>query len=277
MSFTIAHISDPHFHSFPKNWQQWASKRALGAANLFFRRRRHYPLARAQKLVKVLQALQWDHLVISGDITTLALEEEFQLASQTLLPLLGHSEKVTIIPGNHDRYINEGDQADYFQQYFGDFFSKTAIKTQQLTDDWHLIGWDSTHANDWLTASGTVTQTTLRASERYIQSQPVHTRFVLVNHYPLWFPPNHPPRVAHELHNLAQVLHWVKQQSQIEIYLHGHIHANWIHQMNRETTPLYFINSASSTSTAQAKPPHKSAFHRIHLESSQIQIEPLQF
>ena len=253
---------------------------------MLLRKRWFFPLARAEKLVRTLQEYQWDHLVISGDVTNLALEEEFQTASRVLKPLLKDPEKVTIVPGNHDRYVKEVDQYDLFHQYFGAFFVRqTGIKAQPLTEDWHLVGWDSTHPNDWLTASGTVKRETLLATDAYIRNQSDRTRFILVNHYPLWFPAGHVIKPSHELHNLAHVLHWVKQQSRIAVYLHGHVHQNWSYCMrrrdsNRQSRPLYLVNSASST----AKPSHwdstnsrQSAFHRIHLAGPQIDIEALDF
>ena len=280
MPFTLAHISDLHFHALPRYWQQWASKRALGAANLFFRRHRQFPLQRAHQLVQTLQTLEWDHLVVSGDVTNLALEQEFQIASAILHPLLNPPHKVTIVPGNHDRYVQETHSDDLFQKYFGSFFSDAcgrtpALKTQHLTEDWHLMGWDSTHPNDWFTASGTVTQETLLASEAYMRAQPPRSRFIVVNHYPLWFPPHLPPHAAHELHNRSYVLHWLTQHPQIVIYLHGHIHRNWFHQIVRPCGPLYFVNSAASTDVALAG--QQSAFHCIHLAGTQVTIEPVQF
>ena len=274
MPFTIVHISDPHFHALPGSIGEWRSKRALGAMNLL-RRRWRFPLERAEKLVKTLQQLQWDHLVISGDITSLSLEQEFQTARQTLKPLLEHPQKVTVIPGNHDRYVKAACQPDFFWQYFGDCFVKSGIKTQKLTDEWHLIGWDSTHPNDWMTAAGTVTRETLLATESYIQAQSAQTRFILVNHYPLWYPSDQADKPLHRLYNGAYVLHWIQQQPQVAIYLHGHIHENWAHQVSRATAPLYLINSASST--ARLRPGQRSAFHRIHLENTKIEIEPLVF
>ena len=66
----------------------------------------------------------WDYLVISGDLTQLALPEEFAKARMALRPLLKNQERVSIVPGNHDYYVSETKESDYFFTYFGSFFGK---------------------------------------------------------------------------------------------------------------------------------------------------------
>ncbi len=275
MPLTIIHISDLHFHAMPSKWKELPSKRALGFANLYINRRRHYPMERASQLVLKLQEMEWDHLVISGDLTSLALEKEFQLAHEVLSPLLAEPEKVTVIPGNHDKYVSGACQPSLFHKYFGTYFTDTEIKTQHLFGKWHLIAWDSTHPNDWRTASGTVQRNTLLETENYIRQQAPSSRFIIANHYPLWFPSDYIVHPRHELHNLSYVRHWIQQQSQVLLYLHGHIHRNWHHVVHRKTEPLYLVNSASSTSLKSAR--QKSVFHRIQLSDQQVEIEPLTF
>lgn len=276
MTYSLVHISDLHFHQFPKTWRDWWSKRAFGTANLLLRRRTHYPWIRAYNLVHDLRKKNWDHLVISGDITTLALESEFQLARQTLEPLLQDPQKVTIIPGNHDRYVASACQPDLFRNYFGEFFTEdTSVKFAPLTNDWHLIAWDCSHPNNWVTAAGTVSKSILLQSEAYIRSQPDHVKFILINHYPIVFPEPHRVKPLHELYNLPQVKHWICEQPQIQLYLHGHIHHNWHQVVQRPTSSLHVINSASSTSSVLAK--KRSAYHQIQLGKDRIEVNPQQF
>ena len=52
MRATIIHISDLHFHRYPKNFSEWQPKRLLGVANTFFKRARQFPLQRSKKLVE---------------------------------------------------------------------------------------------------------------------------------------------------------------------------------------------------------------------------------
>jgi 3',5'-cyclic AMP phosphodiesterase CpdA len=104
-ALTFAQLSDPHLSS-PEGarWRDLAGKRLLGY--LSWRRRR-----RAEHRVEVLDALRRDllevrpgHLVITGDLTQIALPDEFRQARRWL-DSLGSPAQVTVVPGNHDAYV----------------------------------------------------------------------------------------------------------------------------------------------------------------------------
>ena len=274
MSTSIIHISDLHFHTYPQNFREWKSKRILGAANLLFRRAREFPLQRAKQLVVQIQKTNWDHLVISGDLTQLSLEKGFCQARETLDPLLKDPQRVTIVPGNHDRYVCQAAGDDLYNKYFGKFFGNGEIHLRRLKDDWVIVGWDSSHPNDWLSAAGTVRRSTLQATENLLQSCPAETRFIIVNHYPLTFPEGWKFDKFHELYNLVPVRNWILRHPQIRLYLHGHIHENWLHRLPRDSGPeLLLVNSASSTSKLYSE--QKSSFHQIDLEDSNVRVSPI--
>ena len=274
MNHTIVHISDLHFHTYPQNIYEFKSKRILGMGNLLFRRASQYPLLRAKQLVEQIHQMKWDHLVISGDLTQLSLESDFSLARETLEPLLKDPERITIIPGNHDRYIRESGVKDYYKQYFGEFFGDEEIKVQKLNSYWVIVGWDSAHPNDWLTASGTVRRSTIQATENLLNSFPEKTYFIIVNHYPITFPEGWKVDHFHELYNLVPVRNWILRQPNIRLYLHGHIHRNWQHRLPRDLSPeLLLLNSASSTS--RLHPKQRSSFHKIDLAGDKIKVTPI--
>ena len=277
MSLTILHLSDLHFHALPRTLQEWASKRVLGAANLVLRRAKHYPLVRARALVEQVRALSWDHLVISGDLTQLALEDEFAQAREVLSPLLQNPECVTLLPGNHDRYVAEAQlPEDRFQKHFGEFWTQGPLRSKELGEGWHLLGWDSTHPNDWWSACGTVPKEAVAATERHLSALPGDAKVLLANHYPLWFPEGWRSKPRHELHNLLPVRAWMLRQPKLRAYLHGHVHRNWHLTIPREGLPvLEAVNSASSTEVLHSG--KDSSFHRIVLDDETISVEPMTY
>ena len=274
MKSTIIHISDLHFHSYPKKLSEYNAKRILGATNLFFRRSREFPLKRAELLVERIQEMEWDHLVISGDITQLSLEKEFSLAREVLDPLLQQNDRVTVVPGNHDRYVNQEQGKDLFSKYFGEFFGSNEIHVSKINQKWVLVGWDSAHPNDLKTASGTVKSSTIRSTENLIKNSPDHTNLIVVNHFPLTFPEDWKYDRFHELYNLVPIRNWILQNPQIRLYLHGHIHSNWVHRIPRDSAPeLLLVNSAASCSKLHTG--QSSSFHQIVLEESNVKINPI--
>ncbi|HYM60809.1 MAG TPA: metallophosphoesterase [Thermoanaerobaculia bacterium] len=119
--FRIAHVSDLHVLSH--TGAQWRAmlfnKRITGYANLVLRRGRVH---RREYLLAVLEAASKsaDHVVMTGDITNLALESEYEDA-RSLLDAVAHRVEVTVVPGNHDIYLPAILHERRFSHHFGDF------------------------------------------------------------------------------------------------------------------------------------------------------------
>lgn len=274
--FTLIHLSDPHFHALPRRVRDWLGKRGVGALNLLLNRRRQFPRERARRLVRQVAALDWDHLVVSGDLTQLGLRHEMELAWREMAPWLARgAERVTIIPGNHDRYTPGDEAPGPFDEVFGDFSPQGPERfcAKRLTGRWWLAAWDSAIPRPVLQASGRVAPETLRATERWLAGLPANARVVLTNHYPLAFPEWYRVRTRHELLNLAEVSAWLARQ-RIELYLHGHVHHNWVIAQSGSAGTQWFVNSASSTQVLRSG--GHSSFHRIRLpEEGPPVIEPM--
>lgn len=117
----IAHVSDTHVLS-PRGveWHNMLfNKRLTGQANLLLHRgrvhRREYLLA-----VLAAAAAAADHVVVTGDITNLALESEYEEALR-LLDGVARSVEVTVVPGNHDIYLPSIEHERRFPHYFRKF------------------------------------------------------------------------------------------------------------------------------------------------------------
>ncbi len=104
---TIIHLSDIHVWRLTWDPRRWANKRAVGLAALLAGRARRFHRERLGAVVEYVRSLPHDHVLITGDLSTTALPEEFLEARQQLAPLLDDPARVTILPGNHDRYTGE--------------------------------------------------------------------------------------------------------------------------------------------------------------------------
>jgi len=118
----IAHVSDLHVLA-PLGYQLRRilfNKRMTGYLNLRMKRGRAY---RREYLLAVLAAAaRADHLVVTGDLTNLSLESEYEEAGR-LLAGAARTTEVTVVPGNHDIYLpairRKRRFPHHFSQYLG--------------------------------------------------------------------------------------------------------------------------------------------------------------
>jgi 3',5'-cyclic AMP phosphodiesterase CpdA len=272
--YTVIHVSDLHIHCLPRRLGEWFSKRGVGALNLLLRRGWEHPYGRAVQMVRTLEALAWDHLIVTGDLTQLSLVSEFARVNETLAPLLARGpDAVTVLPGNHDRYVDDPAARAAYARYFGPYFGPGEIATKRLTERWWLAGWDSTRPTPVLDATGLVREETLAETDRWMLGLPRDARVIVANHYPVLTPPEHPSPHLHDLENREQVLAWLRAHP-VDLYLHGHVHHNWVMPLEGGKRPTQIVNSASTTRIP--RPTDRSAYHRIRLHADgRTEIEPM--
>ncbi len=116
----VLHFSDPHVQ-LPR-WRERKLRelgplRALATVELWKGRGRDYDdaLEKLRQIVRDADALQADFVACTGDLTQLAMEEEFALAREALAPL---GERLVCIHGNHDRYPIGGRANTLYEVYF---------------------------------------------------------------------------------------------------------------------------------------------------------------
>lgn len=193
----IAHVSDLHVLS-PRGveWRRVVfNKRVTGAANLLLSRGRVY---RRELLDAVLAAAaaRADHIVVTGDITNLSLENEYE-AAQALLARVARSVEVSVVPGNHDAYLATVHRARRFAHHFGAFLHGDlpelaaelpagAFPFVKLRGPAAIIGLSSAVPRPPFVSSGRVGGVQLEALARILAHPEVATRtpVVLVHHAP---------------------------------------------------------------------------------------------
>jgi 3',5'-cyclic AMP phosphodiesterase CpdA len=103
--FTLAHASDWHATSLANaRPQELANKRLLGWLSWLHRRRRAHRPEILRALFDDLKRQAPDHVAVTGDLTNVSLESEFEAAA-ALLAELGSPDWVSVVPGNHDAYV----------------------------------------------------------------------------------------------------------------------------------------------------------------------------
>jgi 3',5'-cyclic AMP phosphodiesterase CpdA len=225
--FRLIHLTDIHFWQYARNPLQLFSKRLLGMASLLVRRARKFRLERVEDVVAKVVALEPDHILITGDLTTTALPAEFRAAREALEPWLRDPQRVTIVPGNHDRYTLGAHRDRRFEQFFGEFAPSASFPWLRYLDgETAILGLDPTRAG--LTARGRLPEPQLQRARALLErSNGAIRRLIVACHYPLDAPPSHRRDLASKnLMGAEPIRRWLATVGP-HVYCCGHVHAAW--------------------------------------------------
>lgn len=261
----IGHISDLHILDLDKPRPlQFLNKRLVGGLNLLLNRSNAHSAKVARQALDHLDALDVDHIVISGDLTNLALDSEFAAAADIVHSISGAPDRVSVVPGNHDYYTPGAVRSRRFEKYFASFLDSDLPRYQlddgypfcHLRGDVAIVGLNSGIATPWLFATGRVADDELEAAARLLQAPEVAQRFkVVVIHHPLLPDKHHSIQFNRRLLNSDQVLDTLRRRD-VDLVLHGHNHYFSILQVPKLSSPgTTYICEAGSTSASLGKNP----------------------
>ena len=223
----IIQLSDVHVWRYSYNPLHLINKRIVGIASLIAGRAANFRLERLDNVVERILSIPADHLLITGDLTTTALPAEFRDARAALSALLTDPSRVSIIPGNHDRYTNGSVRSREFEAHFGKFAPADRFPWLRWIDpETAILGLDPTRSH--LSARGLLPPEQIEAARKLIREQArPPRRLILASHYPAVAPTNY----AGELHpkrmkNADEVIRWLEGVGP-HLYCCGHVHAAW--------------------------------------------------
>lgn len=119
----IAHFSDPHLFAL-EGLSPWRllNKRLTGWMNLKLHRGRKHREAYLHAVLGELRRLAVAQVVVTGDLTALALEQEFIAVRKLLHDEVGLEPRdVSVVPGNHDAYTRGALRDRRFGRFFEEF------------------------------------------------------------------------------------------------------------------------------------------------------------
>jgi 3',5'-cyclic AMP phosphodiesterase CpdA len=121
----IAHFSDLHLLSLVGvPTRRFLNKRFTGWLNLRFKRGHIHHSAYVKAIAREIARRGVEHVVVTGDLTNLALESEYELARDLFEEDLGlDASRVTIVPGNHDLYTRGALDTRRFEKYLGAYLA----------------------------------------------------------------------------------------------------------------------------------------------------------
>jgi 3',5'-cyclic AMP phosphodiesterase CpdA len=223
MPLRFVHCSDIHLLDLEGTAaSRFFNKRLTGGVNLLLHRRRKHSHGMFDRIVEHAREYAADRLVVTGDVTNLALESEFDLVRRRFeaagLP-------VTVVPGNHDTYTRGSALARRFEAYMHPFMEGERRGADypfvQRFGDVALVGVSTAIPSLPLYAVGRVGDEQLARLGAMLDdlAREGRARVVLI-HHPVM------PGVAKPRHGLvdrdafAKVIH----EHGAELILHGHEH-----------------------------------------------------
>lgn len=182
----LAHISDLHVTAPLGPWWGLLNKRVIGALTLL---RRAHPHEIMQAVVDDLRRAPPDHLAVTGDLTNLALDSEFERARDYLAALDLPPERLSIIPGNHDAYVRGPFTTRRFEHHMAPLLGlahdELAWPRAQRRDGVLFVSLSSCVPTPWFTAYGRVAAAQLARARALLAEGEAAFKVVLVHHPPL--------------------------------------------------------------------------------------------
>ena len=276
--FRLGHLSDVHLGPVPMpSLREFASKRLVGYANWRRNRAGAFTLETLDRLVDDMRAQEPDHVVVTGDLTNIALKEEFENARRWL-EALGPPEMVTAIPGNHDAYVPrahlryrplwapwmEGDPD-------AEFVGRAFFPFMRRKDCVALIGVSSARASAPFMATGRVGwhQTArLKALLREAGEEGLF-RVILIHHPPKMLDPRNTWRRLTDGSRLRAMI----QAEGAELVLHGHDHVRSTSEIAGPAGPVPVVGvPAGSGPPAGGRRGGGYALHEIEERAGRFEL-----
>jgi 3',5'-cyclic AMP phosphodiesterase CpdA len=255
----VLHLSDVHvqvdYLRLPLRRFGW--RRAVAQLEFTLLNRSSYyrdAQATLRRIAAEASAVGADHVVLTGDLTGLALEEEFAQAREALGPLAEDPSRFSLIPGNHDRYTAHAVRQRRFERHFGHLL-KSDLPHLALEDGYPyvrlvgdslaVVGLDSTRLPPVPGLSfGALGKRQLAALAKILQAPELARRAVLalVHHAPL-HRSGRKDNLVHGLWDAGALLELLTGRA-ASIH-HGHIHHRYWLEANSSRPHIFNAGTAT--------------------------------
>ena len=257
--FVLAHLSDPHLGPLPRlRLGDLAGKRLLGCVNWVWRRHAVHRAEILERIVADLKAQTFDHIAVTGDLVNIALEPEFAPA-RAWLEALGPTDRVSLVPGNHDVYVRA--TATAARRTWAPFMGNGEFPFVRRLGPIALIGLSTALPTAPLMASGKLGPEQLARLAALLPrlAQEGAFRVVLLHHPPLGLRPRHK-----RLTDAAPFLQLVAAHG-AELVLHGHDHLHAVHWLtgSRGRIAVVGVPSCSAAPGSHEDDPAAYNLYRI--------------
>jgi 3',5'-cyclic AMP phosphodiesterase CpdA len=268
MSFTIAHITDPHLSPAPPPFgADFRLKRFMGYVNWKRGREGLNDMTLLARIVEDLLAQRPDHVAVTGDLVNIAMPAEFRRAA-SWMETLGDPRDVSFVPGNHDAYVRAAMPilAATFAKWTTGDSGASAFPYLRVRGDVAIIGLSSGVPTGPLMATGRLGRAQLEAFAAVLAETRAKdlARVVLIHHPPL-------ATGAPPLRGLtdAATFERVIAEHGAEAILHGHTHKQLVRSLASPASKTVGgrapVLGAPSAAAATSNPRYRAAYHLVRI------------
>jgi DNA repair exonuclease SbcCD nuclease subunit len=264
------HITDLHFWSIVLNPLQLMNKRFLGNLNLIVRRRRYIHTERAASFLELLETVKPDAVLVGGDLTTTATENEYQQAYGFLSQISAKGCPIYLLPGNHDFYTFESCRNHRFEKYFhGDLSAPCEPVLSVLPGDVPLVRIPTSRPN-LISSRGSITKEQIALSRiKFSEARPRPT--LVLAHYPvLHHTDAYTSDFTRRLANASALREMLGNLDRPILYLAGHVHV-FTHTIDPAFPNITHVTSNALFYGKRSRP---GGFTEILLDEGVIKVFP---
>lgn len=276
----IAHFSDLHLLSLEGvSLGRFLNKRLTGWAMLRFHRKSVHKPSAVRAVADEVKRAKIDHVAITGDLTNLALEPEFELVRKFIEGDLGlHPDQVSVIPGNHDVYTRGSAHKRRFEEYcrgwiqsdlpeFGVEHHGARYPYVKLRGPCAIIGMSTAVPRGPLMAAGQFGSAQIDQLQKLLEHDEIKRRTkVILQHHPAH---NLRNRVIAYLEGLHDSKRMVAKLARLEhgLILHGHSHIRVRRTIETEVGRIDVVG-ATSASLLSDHPHRHSGFNLYEFDDT---------
>lgn len=262
-SLRIAVLGDIHLYRTRIAPWRMLNKRLLGQINLWFKRRHHFDPALLPAVLDQINTLQPERLLLTGDVTTTAMPEEF---ADTVVALkqIDDAIPITAIAGNHDRYTYASARQKLFEKAMQSRVPAVFPHFEKLNDTWHLLALDASLPRK-LTARGLIGAEQLKTANAYLQTLNASQGVVVMCHYPAFEREGDRYTWNHLLVDMPELQTVFRDSPARLLHVHGHEHHPWFYPVPTEGFGHVVDINAGAPVMKNSKYPFGQGFCELHL------------
>ncbi len=247
-SFSLIAMGDIHVYRPTRAPWRLFNKRIAAQVNAWRNPGRRFDDTLLEPTLARVVELAPQLLVLTGDLTVSALDEEFAVVADALQPVRRPEGPLRTIglPGNHDRYTFGSQRARVMERNLPGLLPDAFPHMIKLTDRWRLLALDSARPTTFH-SRGRLGAEQLAVAGQYVGQLSADDGLVVACHYPWGAPPGEAMKWGHLLADADGLRNLLRVCPCPVLFMHGHVHRPWLFRGEGDLSHVIDLNVGTPT------------------------------